>query len=79
MVASIMQFPPGGGGGGPKRSWDPLRKITPKQAAERTGMPYGQMLALIKVHGFRMGKGYYISEARLIAVLSELEGGGAGC
>ncbi len=48
------------------------RLLTAQEVREVTGMSYEKALALVKAHGFKIGKRYYrITVARLNAALNE--------
>lgn len=53
---------------------DHTRLLGPANVAMLTGMSYEKALALLKVHGVKLGKRYYITVARLAEALEGRRG-----
>lgn len=59
-MQKIVQFP---ARGHPQE--DSMRMLTARQAARETGVSYGHMLEVYRVHGVRIGRIYYMPADKL--------------
>ena len=77
-MQKIVNFPPGASEQKPRREkgdWNgqELRMLTASQAARATGVSYGHMLEVFRVHGVRIGRIYYMSIVKLASLLGGAE------
>ena len=67
MVGNVLRFEPPGRGGGR----DPLRLLSPREAADRMGIGYEAALAFYKRHGMKVGGRHYMTENQIFAAMEK--------